>query len=85
MLKVFPLRGNTFSIKVFLILFFTTGTLVFGEGIALTDGWQYRWGDSPKDPSGVPIWAKSYDNAGEWQDMETLRPASTRGGKEYMW
>jgi two-component system sensor histidine kinase ChiS len=26
--------------------------------IEITEGWQYRWGDSPLDETGVPVWTK---------------------------
>ena len=53
--------------------------------IVLTDGWQYRWGDSPKDPSAVPVWALSSAEENGWEVMESLRPASTRDNRENMW
>ncbi|GAA3947785.1 GGDEF domain-containing protein [Allohahella marinimesophila] len=47
--------------------------LVCGSAFALADSttpldedWQYRWGDSPFSPDGVPLWAENED-ASEWQ------------------
>jgi hypothetical protein len=37
------------------------------EPIELSQNWQYRWGDSPKDESGIPLW--SYETGGvfDWK------------------
>ena len=35
------------------------------ELIPLTEGWEIRWGDSPLDDKGVPIWIQ--EDRGDWQ------------------
>src|SRR5262245_3713422 len=38
----------------------------------LSEGWQYRWGDSPRDATGVPIW--TYEDLANpaWQPLPML-------------
>ena len=39
--------------------------------LLLDEGWHYRWGDSPLDERGVPVW--TYDTlATAWQPTATL-------------
>jgi len=32
------------------------------QAVPLTDGWKYRWGDSPLYDAGVPIWTLKNGN-----------------------
>ncbi len=34
--------------------------------IELTEGWEYRWGDSPLDANGVPLWTYQDIGSAEW-------------------
>jgi len=50
--------------------------------IEITEGWQYRWGDSPIDEKGVSLW--SYDNieSKEWEPTwSTMNPPGHQGHK----
>ncbi|OBX36287.1 hypothetical protein A8U91_00628 [Halomonas elongata] len=37
---------------------------------ALTDGWEYRWGDSPIADDGTPIWIRGGSNDTDWQAID---------------
>ncbi len=37
--------------------------------VEITQGWQYRWGDSPVDGTGIPIWTKENASDSEWKPI----------------
>jgi len=49
---------------------------------AFDDGWQMKWGDSPLDTDGVPVWTKSDD---EWASTDKLYNPEGREGQQYLW
>ncbi|MDH5718548.1 MAG: hypothetical protein OEZ22_13055 [Spirochaetia bacterium] len=49
----------------------------------LTDGWFYRWGDSPVDNNGVPVWIKKSEN--EWKPMKFPSLPEGRDHHQYLW
>lgn len=51
--------------------------------VELSEGWQYRLGDSPKSPEGRLEWLDDEWNDPEWTTIETLRDAPTRS--EWLW
>ncbi len=38
--------------------------------VEITQGWEYRWGDSPVDEVGIPIWTKENRNSSEWKPLK---------------
>ncbi|HBL58135.1 MAG TPA: histidine kinase [Cyanobacteria bacterium UBA8803] len=36
----------------------------------LVQGWQYRWGDSPVDETGIPVWTKPQRSSSDWQSFQ---------------
>jgi len=38
--------------------------------VEITQGWEYRWGDSPIDEVGIPIWTKESRNSSEWKPLK---------------
>jgi hypothetical protein len=34
------------------------------------EGWQYRWGDSPIDARGVPLWAYNESDGSVWMPID---------------
>ena len=51
----------------------------------LTEGWQYRWGDSPLDEMGRPIWASESFSSEGWQAFSFSDPPDDRQSQEFMW
>lgn len=50
----------------------------------LESGWQYRWGDSPMTPEGVPLW--SIEPGDEyWQDLDFPANPPGRNGQTNVW
>ncbi len=53
------------------------GQIVRGQAsVTLNEGWEHRWGDSPRDANGVPVW--TYSDDGDW--LATKSITSPRGG-----
>ena len=50
----------------------------------LTDGWEYRWGDSPLAPDGVPEWTRA-EAPGDWQVIGFPSNPPNREGREQVW
>lgn len=46
--------------------------------------WEYRWGDSPFTPEGVPEWTLDGDS-GEWQSIDFPSNPPNRMGREHVW
>ncbi len=55
------------------------------SSIEITEGWQYRWGDSPLDEGSIPIW--SYDDLGNtaWQPLAKLGRPPDYDGQRNFW
>ncbi|MEQ9671129.1 ATP-binding protein [Coleofasciculus sp. G2-EDA-02] len=53
--------------------------------IQLTQGWQYRWGDSPVNEDGVPIWTQEdwYNSA--WQPFQVPGKLEVPKGERFAW
>ncbi|AOY89132.1 GGDEF domain-containing protein [Marinobacter salinus] len=50
----------------------------------VTEGWEYRWGDSPFNTDGVPEWAYK-DEPGQWHDIGFPSNPPDRNGHEHVW
>jgi diguanylate cyclase (GGDEF)-like protein len=50
----------------------------------VTDGWEYRWGDSPQTVEGVPEWIQA-DSPGEWHSIGFPSNPPDRAGRHHVW
>ena len=51
---------------------------------AYTGTWEYRWGDSPRDPTGELAWARPEVNGG-WRVLPPNTTPDGRGGERFLW
>ena len=51
--------------------------------VILKDGWEYRWGDSPLDERGVPVWASEVSVPGWQPTTTTFSPPGE--AQEFLW
>ncbi len=56
--------------------------------LQITEGWEYRWGDSPLDEQEVPVWTYELDESSEWKPLSY--PAGVadppyRKGRKTIW
>ncbi len=51
----------------------------------ITEGWQYRWGDSPLDETGVPIWTKEEISSPGWQAFQFPKKLRKPPGEKIVW
>ena len=52
---------------VLLAMLLPSPAFAVGEPMHLTTGWEYRWGDSPFDEAGIPLWTQSPEQDDQWQ------------------
>ncbi|MBT3601654.1 MAG: hypothetical protein HN521_01195, partial [Candidatus Latescibacteria bacterium] len=73
----------------FIAIGFLFAPNVCGQGTALTqdltDGWQYRWGDSPADETGKLVWASEGFSDSGWRAFSFSDLPSDRQSHEFMW
>lgn len=50
----------------------------------IQQGWEYRWGDSPFDEAGEPVWSQE-KNATEWQAIDYPSDPPGRAGQTNLW
>ena len=67
-----------------LLLVFLMPALANGASQPVTQGWEYRWGDSPFDADGTPDWVKR-DARAEWQSIGFPSNPPDRNGQEHVW
>jgi two-component system sensor histidine kinase ChiS len=53
--------------------------------IELTQGWQYRWGESPVDIEGVPTWIQEDTLDSQWQSFKVPGKLSVPPGEKFIW
>ncbi|MDI3290232.1 protein kinase [Polyangium sp. 15x6] len=51
---------------------------------AYPGAWEYRWGDSPRDPTGAFVWATPAVNDG-WRALPPKTAPEGRGGERFLW
>jgi signal transduction histidine kinase len=54
----------------------------------ITEGWEYRWGDSPFDTAGVPIWTYEDTHGPEWKSVgyaQGVVNPPDRQGRKNLW
>lgn len=54
------------------------------QRLFLIEGWQYRWGSSPVDAAGNPVWASELSGEG-WQPMAFAGEPPGRNGQDTLW
>ncbi|MEX2475276.1 diguanylate cyclase [Marinobacter sp.] len=67
----------------------TASFALFGSASAaplpLSEGWEYRWGDSPFTESGRPEWALADAADGDWHTIGFPSGPPNRQGREHVW
>ncbi|MDH5718549.1 MAG: hypothetical protein OEZ22_13060 [Spirochaetia bacterium] len=51
----------------------------------ITDGWFYRWGDSPVDENNNPDWIKETENNNGWKPFNFPDTPPDRGKNKFVW
>lgn len=69
---------------IVLLLILTMPSQAVAASQAVTEGWEYRWGDSPFTPEGVPEWVLN-DEPGQWQRIGFPSNPPGRQGAENVW
>jgi len=69
---------------IILFLVLTAPSLAHSASQTVTEGWEYRWGDSPFSEDGVPEWALK-DEPGEWHSIDFPSNPPGRAGRENVW
>jgi len=47
--------------------------------------WQYRWGDSPRDPTGKFVWTEPTSDASGWRTAPSWVALEGRGDSRFLW
>ncbi len=56
------------------------------QPIEITDGWFYRWGDSPVDSTGTLVWLKTEPQEPGWHLAESIhRPSGKSNNEFFLW
>ncbi len=60
---------------------------VSGESppMEITKDWQYRWGESPVDEKGVPLWTYQELNSPEWKLAPSTSDLPGYEGRKILW
>jgi two-component system sensor histidine kinase ChiS len=53
--------------------------------IEITQGWQYRWGDSPVDETAVPIWTEEEISSPDWKPFQFPKKLKKPPGENIVW
>jgi len=53
--------------------------------LALDEGWEYRWGDSPFQDDGTPAWVGDATSQSEWQPIAFPSNPPGRGDNRHAW
>lgn len=67
-----------------LLLAFCLSGQVLAASQPVTEGWEYRWGDSPFTPAGVPEWVRD-ETPGQWHQIGFPSNPPGRAGRENVW
>jgi len=55
------------------------------DPVELSGGWQYRWGDSPLNADGVPLWTRDISDDSAWKVIDCPLDPPDRSGREFLW
>lgn len=61
------------------------GSHAQSPAMALEQGWQYRWGDSPFTSDGVPVWTQDAPDNPAWQSIAFPSNPPGRNGQTNVW
>ncbi|MBC7183140.1 MAG: GGDEF domain-containing protein, partial [Marinobacter sp.] len=78
-----PLIG-LLRLTIALMLTILMPALAHGASQAVTEGWEYRWGDSPFTRDGIPEWTLA-DAPEEWHSIGFPSNPPGREGRENVW
>lgn len=78
-----PLIG-LLRLIIALMLAMLMPALVHAASQAVTEGWEYRWGDSPFTRDGIPEWVLE-EAPGEWHSIGFPSNPPGREGRENVW
>ena len=86
------MRKSTLILIVVTAAIVLTGTIARFSGNSIQtagrsfiqDGWQYRWGTSPVDVAGTPLWAQDLSDEG-WHPMQFPGEPPGRNGIDTLW
>ncbi|MCE9672564.1 methyl-accepting chemotaxis protein [Myxococcus stipitatus] len=53
--------------------------------VPVSEGWRYRWGDSPAGAGGIPLWAQDPSATAEWKEVEALKEPPGKNGNKFLW
>lgn len=71
-------------LRLIILLVLAAPSLAHSASQTVTEGWEYRWGDSPFSESGVPEWAVK-DEPGQWHSIDFPSNPPGRAGRENVW
>ena len=77
------MRSSRVNLLFAVLIAFCASAPVHGK-TDLDSGWEYRWGDSPLDETGVPQWVKEKD-AGQWSAIGFPSNPPDRQGAVHVW
>ncbi|MGM0951623.1 MAG: diguanylate cyclase [Pseudomonadota bacterium] len=69
---------------IILFLVLIAPSLAYSASQPVTEGWEYRWGDSPFSEEGEPEWALN-DEPGQWHSIDFPSNPPGRAGRENVW
>ena len=53
--------------------------------VELTQGWQYRWGNSPLDDAGIPVWTKETISSPGWESFRFPKKLNRPPRAKILW
>lgn len=53
--------------------------------VEFNEGWEYRWGDSPFDENGIPVWTYEFAPDTEWHDLVQLEDTPIPERENFVW
>jgi signal transduction histidine kinase len=53
--------------------------------VKITEGWEYRWGDSPIDEDGILLWTYQNLDSPEWKPTSSTRQIPGTKGENLLW
>ncbi|NET89931.1 MAG: response regulator [Kamptonema sp. SIO1D9] len=65
----------------------TTALAKIGDNppIEITTGWQYRWGDSPVNENGIPLWIEEENETEEWTPLSFPKKLRIPLEQKFIW
>jgi len=91
--KSYFIRAQIIHICIFFLVFLSGLILAPAQAqvstdsppIELSEGWQYRWGDSPLNEAGIPIWIYEDSLSNNWKPIAykkgVMNPPNRHGEK----